>query len=164
MYDALCELDDGSTVVEIGCDYGRSSSLILQMAKAKWFLTIHVDPYLPQDDDGQQAAKAKHWMEVMCERCPYHPFIFLRMTTAQAAPWIEQLTPVGIDLAFIDGCHDQPVVEQDLQIVATRIKTGGFLTVHDYPSGGVTEAIDPFVANGWTKHKQAFGFGVWRRN
>jgi len=158
MYEALCELPDGATVVEIGCDYGRSSSLIFQIAKAKNFLTIHIDPWHPLRE------RAKEWMEVMGERCAYHPFILLRMTTEEATPFIEQLTPEGIDLAFIDGSHDQDVVEKDLKIVASRVKPGGFLTAHDYPSGGVTEAIDPFVANGWTKHMQAMGFGVWRRN
>jgi predicted O-methyltransferase YrrM len=158
MYETLCELPDGATIVEVGCDYGRSSSLIFQMAKAKQFLTIHIDPWQ------EYKSRAGQWMNVMCERCAYHPFILLRMTTEEAALWLRQLTPLGIDLAFIDGSHDQPIVEKDLQIVASRVKPGGFLTAHDYPSGGVTEAIDPFVANGWTKHKQAFGFGVWRRN
>jgi predicted O-methyltransferase YrrM len=158
MYETLCELKDGATVVEIGCDLGRSSSLILQIAKAKNFLTIHVDPWDPLRE------RAKEWMEVMGERCAYHPFILLRMTTEEAALFIEQLTPEGIDLAFIDGCHDQDVVQNDLRIVAGRVNSGGFLTAHDYPSGGVTEAIDPFVENGWTKHKQTMGFGVWRRN
>lgn len=102
-------------------------------------------------------------MSLMCERVAYHPFILLRGTTEEAVGAIERLTPQGIDLAFIDGAHDQPVVERDLAIVASRIKPGGFLTAHDYPSGGVTEAIDPFVAQGWTKYNQAFGFGVWRR-
>ncbi len=157
MYETLCELPEAATVVEVGCDYGRSSSLIFQMAKAKNFLTIHIDPWQSNPDRG------KDWMTVMCERCSYHPFILLRMTTEEAAPFIEQLTPQGIDLAFIDGSHDQPVVENDMKIVASRVKPGGFLTAHDYPSGGVSEAIDPFVRNGWSKHKQAGGFGVWKR-
>lgn len=159
MYDTLLELPDGATVVEVGCDLGRSSSLIFQVASAKNLLTIHVDPW------AQFYNRAKSWMEVMCEHCLWHPFILLHMTTEEAALFINQLTPWGIDLAFIDGCHDQPVVERDLEIVASRIKPGGFLTVHDYPSGGVTEAVDPFVATGWTKYKQAdLGFGVWKRN
>jgi len=158
MYETLCELPEGATIVEVGCDLGRSSSLIFQIAKAKNFLTIHIDPWQCYQDRGKQ------WMEVMCERCSYHPFILLRMTTEEATTFIEQLTPQGIDLAFIDGSHDQDVVEKDLKIVASRIKPGGFLTAHDYPSAGVAEAIDPFVANGWSKHKQAYGFGVWRKN
>ncbi len=164
MYDTLCLLPDGATVVEVGCDRGRSSSLIFQMAKSKNFITIHIDPWHAEDDSGTQAMKAKEWMEVMCERCAYHPFILLRMTTEEASPFLDELTPFGIHLAFIDGAHDTPTVESDLRIVASRIVPGGFLTAHDYPSGGVTEAIDPFVANGWTKHKQAMGLGVWRRD
>lgn len=163
MYETLCQLPDRATIIEVGCDYGRSSSLIFQMAKAKNFLTIHIDPWHREYDYGTQALKAKQWMEVMCERCAYHPFILLRMETAEAAPFVEKLTPNGIDFAFIDGAHDTPTVDKDLSIVASRVKAGGFLTAHDYPGGGVSEAIDPFVANGWSKEKQAWGFGVWRR-
>src|SRR6266849_3151197 len=158
MYDTLLLLPDGATIVEVGCDFGRSSSLIFQVAKAKNFLTIHIDPWLDLPD------RASEWMKVMCERCSYHPFILLRMTTVQATTHIMQLTTNGIDLAFIDGSHDQEVVEDDLWEVASRVKPGGFLTAHDYPSAGVSEAVDPFVANDWTKHRQADpGFGVWRR-
>lgn len=160
MYDTLVSLPDGATVVEIGCDYGRSSSLILQVAAAKGFRTIHVDPWHDLPD------RAKQWMELTCETMNYHPFILLRMTTEEAEETIYYLTylaPRGIDLAFIDGSHDQAVVERDLQIVGSRVKHGGFLTAHDYPSAGVSEAIDAYVATGWEKVRQAGGFGVWRR-
>lgn len=158
MFDVLYELPDESTLIEIGCDVGRSSSLISQVAAAKNFMTIHVDPWFEFED------RAKQWMENVAERCEWHPFIVLHMTTEAAAVHIERLTPDGIDFAFIDGCHDQPVVERDLQIVASRIRSGGYLLTHDYPSGGVSEAVDPFVAKGWTKHKQAYGLGIWRRD
>ena len=159
MYDVCCQLSDGATVVEVGCDLGRSTSIILQIAKAKDFLTIHIDPWQCFPERGKQ------WMELTSERCPYHPFILLRMKTEEAAVFVKWLTPHGIDMVFIDGSHDQPDVEKDLEFVASRIKPGGFLTAHDYPSAGVMEAIDAFVAqNGFEKVNQAYGFGVWRRN
>ncbi len=164
LYETLCRLPDQATIVEVGCDRGRSSSLILQMSKAKNFLTIHIDPWKPEDDYGQQAYKAKEWMQVMCERCEYRKFILLRMTTEEAKDYVTDLAPIGIGLAFIDGAHDTPTVEKDLQIVASLVNEGGFLVAHDYPSGGVTEAIDPFVADGWSKVTQAMGLGVWRKN
>lgn len=158
MYEILCELPVGATLIEVGCDFGRSSSLISQVAAARGFLTIHVDPWQEFKD------RAKQWMENVAERCAWHQFIVLHMTTEEAAIHIERLTPDGIDFAFIDGCHDPNVVKRDLEIVALRVKPGGFLLAHDYPSGGVTEAVDPFVATGWTKHKQAYGLGIWRRD
>lgn len=158
MYDTLLELPDGATVVEIGCDVGRTSSLIFQMARAKNLLTIHIDPWQWHLD------RAKQWMEMMSERCEYHPFVLLRMTTVEAEKTISRLAP--FDLAFIDGSHDQPDVEEDLRIVASRVKPRGFLAAHDYPSGGVTEAIDSFISTHceWIKYKQAApGFGIWYR-
>src|SRR5229473_2499733 len=90
MYDTLLQLPDGATVVEVGCDFGRSSSLIFQLARAKNFLTIHVDPWLDYPD------RASEWMRVMCESLAYHPFILLRMTTEEAARHIWRITPSGI--------------------------------------------------------------------
>lgn len=159
MYEVLCQLPDKAVCVEVGCDSGRSSSLISQVGAAKDFLTIHVDPWAEFKD------RAKQWMENVAERCPWHKFIVFHMTTLDAAQHIYNLTPDGIDFAFIDGSHNQPDVELDLEVVASRIKRGGFLTAHDYPSGGVSEAIDPFVAaNGFTKIKQAYGYGIWRKD
>jgi Methyltransferase domain len=162
MYDTLLQLPDGATVVEVGCDYGRSSSLIQQVAAAKNFLTIHIDPWICFPDRGAA------WMQVMCEKCPYQPFILLKMTTVEAMFLLESIgTQEGarqFDMVFIDGSHDQSDVENDLRIVASHVKSGGFLTAHDYPSAGVSDAIDPFVATGWTKVRQAYGFGVWRRD
>lgn len=158
LYEALCQLSVGATVVEIGCDVGRSTSLIFQVAAASHFFTIHIEPWqwFPE--------RAKDWMALMCERCAYQPFVLLRMTTEEAVTLVEQLTPQGIDLAFIDGSHDYADVQKDLAIVASRVKSGGFLAAHDYPSSGVSEAIDAFVVQGWAKHSQAMGLGIWRRN
>jgi len=158
MYETLCELPNGADVIEVGCDVGRSSSLISQVAAARDFLTIHVDPWEWFPD------RAKEFMGNLSEQCPWHRFIVLHMTTEQAWKYIRRLTPGGVDFAFIDGAHDTPTVELDLEIVATRVQPGGFLLAHDYPSGGVTEAIDPFIARGgWVKYKQAMGLGIWRK-
>ena len=151
-------MPDGAVLIEVGCDVGRSSSLIAQVAAARGFLTIHVDPWEEFKD------RAKDWMENVAERCEWHRFVVLHMTTEAAEVHIRRLTPDGVDFAFIAGCHDPDVVARDLEVVAARVKVGGFLLAHDYPSGGVTEAVEPFVeAGGWTKHKQAQGMGVWRR-
>jgi len=158
MYDVLCELPDNATLIEIGCEVGRSSSLIAQIAVVKNFTTVHVDPWVMFKD------RAKVWMENMAERCSWIPFIVLHMTTEMAEVHIERLTPDGVDFAFIDGCHDRPVVDRDLEIVAARVSPGGFLLCHDYPSGDVTQAVDEFVASGgWVKYRQAQGLGIWRR-
>src|SRR5229473_30084 len=78
MYDTLLQLPDGATVVEVGCDFGRSSSLIFPVAKAKVCLIIHIDPWIDHPD------RASEWMKIMSERFTYYPFILLRMTTEHA--------------------------------------------------------------------------------
>lgn len=158
MYDVCVQLLPYSDVVEIGCDLGRSSSLIAQVALERRFQTIHVDPWK------DEPRKARQWMEVMCELVVYRKFVVLRMTTEAAEESLKALTPFGIEMAYIDGCHDEPVVVRDLEIVAARVKRNGWLLIHDYPSAGVSEAVDRFIAlGGWTKENQAGGLGIWRR-
>lgn len=159
MYDVLCGLPEHATIIEVGSDYGRSSSIMAQVGAAKDFLTIHIDPW------EEYKERASVWMRNIGELCPWHRFIVFHMTTEQAWPMLWRVAPEGsVDMAFIDGAHDTPTVALDLGIAASRVKQGGYLLCHDYPSGGVTEAVDPYVARGWTKINQAYGLGIWRRD
>jgi hypothetical protein len=82
----------------------------------------------------------------------------------------------GIDVAYIDGDHEEPGIKADLKIVASRVKVGGFLVVHDYgpevlePEGepqfrfpDVTRVVDKYVAEGWEPVGVYHTLGAWRR-
>src|SRR5438876_9812604 len=45
LYDCLIQVPAGGLVVETGCQIGRSSSLIAQMARGIGFHSVHIDPY-----------------------------------------------------------------------------------------------------------------------
>jgi len=161
LYDCCVQVPHGGVVVEVGCQLGRSSSLITQLAKAIGFHSIHIDPYTEQPD------YLKGWAEMMYRVGGEweHAFTLFCMRTEQAA-W--HLSKIGqIDVAFIDGDHEAESVRIDLQLVANRVKQGGYLTAHDYANEGlkgVQEAINPYVASGDWDHVGAFGsLGVWRR-
>jgi len=59
LYDCCVQVPQGGVVVEVGCQLGRSSSLITQLAKAIGFHSIHIDPYTEQPD------YLKGWAEMM---------------------------------------------------------------------------------------------------
>lgn len=42
----------------------------------------------------------------------------------------------AVDLVFIDGDHDSPQVDQDLEVWVKRLKPGGVLTGHDFKPYG----------------------------
>lgn len=170
LYKMLAEIPPGGLVVEVGSHYGRSSSLMLQMAKAIGFHTFHVDPY---DDDENYHGQAKilsGWVELM--KSIRYPFTLFCMKTEQAEPFLPPL----IDAAYIDGDHEGPGVAIDLRVVAERVKPGGYLAAHDYgktplsPHGPLehrfpelTRVVNEYVASGWEEIGIAETLALWRR-
>lgn len=160
LYSCCLEVPKDGLVIEVGCQLGRSSSLIIQLAREIGFHSVHIDPYT------EQAEHAKSWIEMMMSVGGMldHAFTLLCMRTEQAE-W--HLSKFGqIDLAFIDGDHEAHSVKADLQLVANRIKIGGLLTAHDYANEGlpgVEQALDEYIDPKW-KHVVTMGsLGVWRR-
>ena len=143
--------------VEVGCQLGRSSSVLAQLSRAIGFRTVHIDPYTDQTEWLQA------WVKMMYELAG--TFCLLCMRTEQARPYLAEFSLV--DLAFIDGDHQQHAVEVDLHLVAEAVRKGGLLVAHDYASEsegpGVRAAIDPFVAEGWEYLGTTVTMGVWRR-
>jgi predicted O-methyltransferase YrrM len=164
MYDALQEVPFGGLVVEIGCQLGRSSSLIAQCALGK-FHTVHIDPYTDQPEF------LKQWHEMMWRIGDRdHSYTHMCMRTEQAIPLLVKLGAAdGIDLVFIDGDHGYPSVMLDLVVLAPMVKSGGLLTMHDYGRDSLpgvwNAANDHFslVPDKWG-HIGVYGtLGVWRR-
>lgn len=159
LYDACLTVSPDGLVVEVGCQLGRSSSLIRQMALAQGFRTIHIDPYVEQPE------YLVGWIRMMHEIGG--DFTFLHMPTERAEWLMSGLGP--IDLAFIDGDHEDASVEIDLRIIGNRIRSGGLLTAHDFANEGlpgVQQAFKVYMgANGenWDVVGVFGSLGVWRR-
>src|SRR6266704_201071 len=126
LYDRLIQVPAGGIVVETGCQIGRSSSLIAQLARAIGFHNIHIDPYCcePPGVASPSVEYMQSWVTMMRniggEQA--HEFTFLCMRTEQAAWMLERLGP--IDLAFIDGDHELGGVQVDCRLIAERVKPG----------------------------------------
>jgi hypothetical protein len=160
LYDACCEVPHDGVVVEVGCQLGRSSSIISQMAGDIGFHALHIDPYTSQPEWMQQWAR----MMYKVGGSEAHAFTLACMRTEQAK-WL--LSRIGlIDMAYIDGGHQAEEVQIDLDLVANNIRSGGLLTAHDYGRDslpGVWAAINPYVASGWYEVGVFGTLGVWRR-
>lgn len=173
LHKVCSEVTSGGIFVEIGSHYGRSSSLILQMAKAIGFNTIHIDPYADNDDYHGQEEILVGWKKLM--NSIGHPYCLHRMKTKDAV----ELLPSQIDVGYIDGDHTGQGVLIDLRVVADRIKVGGFLLAHDYgktpltPNApesewgerfpDVSQVINDYVASGWEAFGLAETMGAWRK-
>jgi len=160
LYDCCVQIPTKGIVVEVGCQLGRSSSVILQVGQAIGYHSVFIDPYTEQPE------YLKGWVEMMHRvgGVREHAFTLLCMRTQQAGWLLDRLG--AIDMAFIDGDHEQAGVETDLRLVAERIKRGGYLTAHDYGRESlptVKAAIDGWMDFRWQQMEGAGTLGVWRR-
>jgi len=155
LWTLLQAVPEDGIVVEIGCQLGRSSSLVLQSAKAKGFLSVHIDPWTSQPDFALQ------W-HVMAWRIDV-PHVVLQMRTDQV---LEQGWPLDIDLLLIDGDHTEDGVRKDLGM-AERIRIGGILTAHDYGRHALPDVyavLEPYTSDGRWEDLGIHGtLGSWRR-
>jgi predicted O-methyltransferase YrrM len=157
LYDTLLRIPPCGIVVEIGCQLGRSSSIIAQVQQVVKYHTIHIDPYTEQPE------YLRSWITTMWKiGGSDREFVFLCMRTAQAE-WL--LSKIGeVDLVFVDGDHEYPSVMTDLHLVGDRVKRGGYLTAHDFSNEGlpgVKQAISEYIDLSWHEIGIFGSLGVW---
>jgi Methyltransferase domain len=159
-YRALSQIPQGGVVIEIGCEKGRSSSLILQMAKAIGFRSIHIDAYEHHADFLSQWAATMHSID--------YPFTFFRARSIDS--WthgaVKAICANGASMVYVDGDHGYVGAKLDCEMYGPLVRKGGFLCAHDYDRASIAEvkpAVDSYVASGW-EHVETTGYmGVWRR-
>lgn len=160
LYDKLLCVRPGGIVVEIGCQLGRSSSIIAQLQPVCQYHAIHIDPYT------DQPGYLMGWMQKMFEitHPTEHEFALMCMRTEQA-DWL--FSRLGeLDLVLIDGDHEHHAVHTDLWQVADNLRRGGYLLAHDYerPSlPDVKRAVDEFLDMQWHPIGVFGSLGVWLR-
>ncbi len=102
---------------EIGIHHAETSLYLLEHCKIKHLYCI--DPYLDRDSR----------YNIVSQQLGEHTnATLLRMTSDKAA----QIVKDELDFVFIDGDHSYKAVLSDLNIWATKIKSNGLLTGHDW--------------------------------
>ena len=116
-YDILCGLSPGSLIVEVGLEFGRSSSVALQVAKAKQLRYRGIDPFLDTPD----ALEA--WIKMA--RSIGWPFELHVMRSHDC------LSDGSIDALLIDGDHRYETVMLDCLDFVPLVSDGGYAMFHD---------------------------------
>ena len=155
-YDMLCTLPHYANVLEIGCKYGRSTSILAQVAKEKEFSIDLVDNY--REDDSRQAI-----MDCMAMLVDVGVSFTLHRKRSDEMPFIK-----NFHLVLIDGGHDYKIVRGDLWMFEPMLKYGTKIVCHDYRRDSlpdVTRAIDEFLVACpyYVKYRQAETLVVLRR-
>lgn len=140
LWTALTLLRPDSNIIEVGCEYGRSTSLLAQAAKNYGHKLTLVDPFT-------DAKSIEGLVRVL--RGIGHPFVLCVMTTQEAD--LIGAFPHTIHLAHIDGDHSRPALELDCKRILPRMPRDGIAVFHDYNHDSLPDVkpvVDEFT-KGW---------------
>lgn len=136
LYDIASQLEEDDHIVEIGCQFGRSTSLLAQVARERKLRLTCIDPFW------EPREAALHWFAMMRELdCPF--------TLHYCESYCARIQ-IGqyIDLLYIDGNHDYKAVAGDCSGYLPIVNPGGYVCFHDYGRDslpGVKQAADEWM-------------------
>jgi len=134
-YDLLSALPDKARVLEIGLRFGRSSSIVGQVAATKQFRYLAIDPFI-HPPEARQA-----WIKMMDGIYPQYELLY--QYSHQSLRQIIERRP--FDLALIDGGHRYDDTMLDCHAVFPHSST---VCIHDYGSPihpTVKKAVDDYM-------------------
>jgi predicted O-methyltransferase YrrM len=144
------------TMVEIGAYSGESTSIFCDHFKS----VTTIDPFVNDYDKGDKASSAAPMSKVQAvfnrRMQKYNNYTLIQKTSDEA---FHDLESQQFDMVYIDGMHTYEQVKRDILNYRNLIKTGGFVTGHDYYQGwpNVVKAIEEC----YVKPHQVFGDSSW---
>lgn len=137
LWNVLQLVPAGATVCEIGCEHGRSTSMILQASK-DWQIIL-IDPFI--NDEGKFAGGF-----LTNVRAYNVPFTLHMMTSERAYPNVPYL-----DFVHIDGDHSEEGLSHDCEYYLGLLKSGGIAVFHDYeyPDTPAVKILADKFTEGW---------------
>jgi len=143
LFNLLSSLQDRSTVLEIGVQFGRSTTVFAEVAKDKSFDLTAVDNW--GEANGEEAHS-----HILSQVKKYNwKFTLLSVDSADAG---EILRGKTFNLIHIDGDHSYAGVTADCKTWLPRIKKGGYACFDDYGHAGlegVKKAVDEYIDDKW---------------
>lgn len=165
LFSLASEVPDSGVVVEIGVEYGRSTSLIAEVQKTNPFTFIAIDPH----DIQENGAEARAHVLSQMEKHSWN-FDLWQSTSEQAETRFKLNYPITqvIDLLHIDGNHDYEFVLQDCRFWMPKVKQGGYACFDDYGHDslpGVYQACQEYIKKDEWKFIGRYGnkLGVFKR-
>lgn len=149
-FDVLMTIPKSHLIVEVGLEYGRSSSIALQVARVNGLDYVGIDPF--EDEEVWES-----WCENMAGMSPV---VYRHKST--------DITGIGqISAILIDGDHSYEGVKADCEHFLPHLVTNGIAMFHDYKRESlpdVTRAVDDYMLNGGWGHMLIAGtLSVWRK-
>jgi len=138
LYEHTIHLTSGSLVVEAGCLYGKSTSVLATVAKEKNHRFYVIDPWVVEGQD----AKPEFWENM--ERIGVVDIInFIEKCEIDAA---EDFADKSIDFLHIDTAHDHGHMTRAFKAWEPKMKPLAVVACHDYGNtvfvDGIKKAAD----------------------
>lgn len=124
-YNAILSMPrDYSTLIEIGLQYGRSSSIPLQLQPHLKFRYIAIDPFIQVDHNDHTNAAAE-WLRMWAKLEP-RPQVELKLCKSG------DLRLPNSNLMLVDGDHSEIGIQTDINQVFDSVFNRGLALFHDY--------------------------------
>jgi hypothetical protein len=165
---AVEQAQDGAKMVEVGSWHGRSAAyLAVEIVNSgKQIVPIFVDSWRGdgvytdyvkyQADYSNEVNTEDGLYESFCRNMEpvKHMMQSMRMTSEEAAT---QFADESLDFVFIDASHEYEDIKRDLRAWYPKVKHGGTMGGHDYPSWeGVQRAVDEYITEPITKTEECW--------
>lgn len=127
-FDLLSQMPEHALIVEVGLQYGRSSSIALQVAKACNLRYHGIDPFTDHAD------VEKAWLKMALSAGA--SFLFSKKASN------EVVLREPIDLILVDGDHTYQGVADDCKHFLPLIRHGGYALFHDFGHKSLPEVYN----------------------
>lgn len=156
-FDVLMTLPEGSEIVEIGLEYGRSSSIAIQVAKERRLRYCGIDPF----EDHPEIKEA--WRTMAKSISAEYAGVFYGKGGD-----VEMEPNRVIAAILIDGDHSYEGVKSDCEHFLPHVSIGGFAMFHDYQRESlpeVMEAVDEYMEDRpeWVFKQTVGTLGIWMK-
>lgn len=129
--------------VEVGTHLGEYAEILLKTWPGHLYC---VDPYeaAPDFEDQSQwlwgPKYREAWEAATARLTPYGKCTLHKMTSQQAAQYMQAIPDLRFDFVYLDGNHEEPYVTQDINLWWNLLKPGGVLCGHDFISPSPDES------------------------
>lgn len=139
IYNIMSQKTEPCTIVEIGIEFGRSTSVFAEFAKEYGHRFTAIDAWI-----GEYSYQARQHVLSQMNKHDWH----FRMINADSKDASELLKGILIDVLHIDGGHEYEEVLLDCELWCPRVVDGGYVFFDDYGHDslpGVFKAVSEYV-------------------
>ena len=130
----LIEENDCKIVAEIGVAQGRTMRTVLRNCKSVESYWA-IDPWVISDEHYWNRFDQVYIDNMYMQAAKYYPWFpslrIMKMKSIKAAE-IFKKADYKFDLVFIDACHEEACIREDIEAWFSLVKRGGIICGHDY--------------------------------